>query len=292
MHTPFRTIGIISKYSASQLSKPLKRLCAFLLKHNHAIRLEKESAALLPDAEYAPYFASNIAEASDLLIALGGDGTLIRAARSAIVYDVPVLGIHFGRLGFLTDLPQNHFEDHLLPILSGDYLKEKRILLEAHLYRNEEKIAQGTALNDVVLYKGNNIRAIEFDIALPSFFDTHQQADGIIIATPTGSTAYALSGGGPILSPTLDALLMISMFPHTLAHRPLVLESTAQITLTLSCPLPYPAKLVCDGQLSFDLRLNDKIMVQKHHRSLRFIHPKNYNCFQTLKEKLGWQTNL
>jgi len=224
----------------------------------------------------------------DLIIVIGGDGSLLNAIRETIDLKAPILGIHKGRLGFLADLNINKIKSNLTKILSGKYIEEKRSLLYVKIKRKNKTITS-SAVNDIVLYNGKIPRLIEFQIFIDKQFVLQQRADGLIITTPTGSTAYSLSAGGPILYPTLKNFTLVPLSPHTLSSRPLVISEDSLIELkilhnsnTTDCGLSF------DGQKNILLQPNDQITITKYPTEIRLIHPTNYNYFTVLREKLGW----
>ena len=224
----------------------------------------------------------------DLIIVIGGDGSLLNAIRETIDLKAPILGIHKGRLGFLADLNINKIKSNLTKILSGKYIEEKRSLLYVKIKRKNKTITS-SAVNDIVLYNGKIPRLIEFQIFIDKQFVLQQRADGLIITTPTGSTAYSLSAGGPILYPTLKNFTLVPLSPHTLSSRPLVISEDSLIELKIlhnSNITDYG--LSFDGQKNILLQPNDQITITKYPTEIRLIHPINYNYFTVLREKLGW----
>ena len=250
---------------------------------------------------------ANMDHNHDLIIVVGGDGSLLSAARIAINVDVPVLGINRGRLGFLTDIAPQDIEKELDAILHGSFLEEKRFLLTAKIsdeaiqycdlnqYHDTELQAkkyktyfESEALNDVVLNGGIETHLIEFDIYINEQFVSHERSDGLILATPTGSTAYAMSAGGPIMHPQLDAIVIVPMFSHSFSARPLVINSSAKIVLRISDSNENDLQLSCDGHESQIVKPKQSIIVQKASKQLRLLHPANYHYYDTLRIKLGW----
>lgn len=223
----------------------------------------------------------------DLMIVVGGDGSMLNAARLAASRHIPVLGINRGALGFLTDIHPDHLEK-IGDVLAGNYLIEKRFLLHASLGKKE----LGVALNDVVLLPGDTARMIEFELRINNEKVCQQRADGLIVATPTGSTAYALSGGGPILHPSLNAIALVPMFPHMLSSRPIVIDGDAKIELVVCKQEEVSPYVSCDGQKSIAVFPGDRIQIKKHGEALQLLHPADYDYFATLREKLGWQMRL
>lgn len=291
----FQKIGLIGKHTHSEIQSTLETVYLLLAPHISHCYLEQKLAACLPAgaiSNNAPKITiipfEEMPQHIDLAIVIGGDGSFLNAARLMVDSHIPILGINRGRLGFLTDILPKDLETELLPILQGDYKSETRFLLHCSLIRQEQVIHSSLALNDVVLYSGDIARLLEFDVTIDGHFMSRQRSDGLIAATPTGSTAYALSGGGPIIHPELGAIVLVPMHPLTLSSRPIVLYPHAQIELHVMQTTTIHPKLSCDGQVIFTLEPDDKILIQKHSVELTLIHPKNYDYYHTLRTKLGW----
>jgi NAD+ kinase len=203
-----------------------------------------------------------------------------------------VLGINRGSLGFLTDIRPDELEVEVAKVLDGHYLVENRFLLQAEVRRHNEAIGQGDALNDVVLHPGKSTRMIEFEIYIDGQFVCSQKADGLIVATPTGSTAYALSAGGPIMHPKLDAIVIVPMYPHTLSGRPIVVDGNSELKIVVSKDLQIYPQVSCDGQNHFTCAPGDTITVSKKPQKLRLIHPLDHNYYEVCRTKLGWGSRL
>ena len=217
----FRNIGIIGRMGSARVLETIRRLKRYLIgRHLHVI-LEETIAEMLPGHNLQTSSRKLLGEVCDLVIVVGGDGSMLGAARALAQHGVPVLGINRGSLGFLTDILPEHLESQISEVLAGNYTVEQRFLLETEVRRNGVPIGQGDALNDVVLHPGKSTRMIEFELFIDGQFVYSLKADGLIIATPTGSTAYALSAGGPIMHPRLDAIVIVPMYPHTLSSRPI-----------------------------------------------------------------------
>lgn len=292
MTDEFNVIGIIGRYRAPRAFETVKKLVAWLHKQKKKIIVETETAEELDhgDIGTAPY--DTLGEKCDLIIVVGGDGSLLRGAKCASNHNIPVLGINHGRLGFLTDIHPEAFEHEIALVLKGDYFEESRFLLSATLKHNDNIIATDEALNDVVLALGPVPHLIQFEIYINDKFVCQQRADGLIIATPTGSTAYALSSGGPILHPELDAIVLVPMLPHTLSSRPIVVKGQDNIRVVISDKNEGPATVSCDGHKRITLEPASSIHVKKKPQHLRIIHPSHYTYFDTLRTKLGWERNL
>lgn len=293
-HQPktFPKIGLFAKHNSNTVAETFEKLIHFLKNRGHQISIEKLSASLVPNHECTVVSRENLGENQDLVIVVGGDGSFLNAARAAVDYDVPMLGINRGRLGFLADILPSEMNTKLTEILEGSYTKENRSLLDVIIKRNGVEIESNNALNDMVIYSGSLARMIELEVSINHKFVSRQSSDGLITATPTGSTAYALSGGGPILYPTLSAFVLVPMFPHTLSSRPIVVEDKSVIEILVTKNNEIFPKISCDGQWHFDLKPGDTILVQKHPKELALIHPSEYDYFSVLRAKLGWQQQI
>lgn len=245
----------------------------------HMIGLGDQSLAVLPRDQWCD---------SDLMVVVGGDGSLLSAAHVAIQANIAVIGINRGYLGFLTDLSSSDFENRLGDVISGHCVEEPRALLAMQIYQQEALYAKGEALNDVVLSRGNETRLISFDVYVDGLFVSHYRADGLIVSTPTGSTAYALSAGGPILHPALDAMVMVPMFSHSLSSRPLVVDGQSKVEVLISESNEHALQISCDGHDSSLVKPLQRIVIQKHQKALRLLHPTDYHYYDTLRFKLGW----
>jgi len=288
--TEFKRIALMGRQIRDSLiTDTLMELKTYLEAHDFQVVFE-ESCAKLTSKNVSIVKQTELEAASDLIIVVGGDGSMLHAARVACQQNVPVLGVNRGHLGFLTDI-YPHENDKILQILSGSYIEEQRFLLSTQITHTDNSIISDTALNDVVLLPGNIAHMIEFDIYIDDQFVCNQRADGLITATPTGSTAYALSGGGPILHPELDAIVVVPMFPHTLSNRPIVVNGNSQITIKISDNNETSPFISADGQERIQALPGTSVKIKKHSQQLRLIHPIDYNYFETLRAKLHWQSN-
>jgi NAD+ kinase len=285
MSSNFKRIGLVGRYRQNTMASTLVLLENWLNKNHYGIELEQHTAESLQRHNQG-LAMDQLCQEVDLIIVLGGDGSLLGVARAAADYAVPVLGINHGRLGFLTDIHPKTCIEEVEKVLAGHYLEEKRFLLEA-LFQQQPPHVE-TALNDIVLMPGPLPHMIEFEIYIDDEFVCNQRADGLITATPTGSTAYALSGGGPILSPYLNAIVMVPMFPHTLSSRPIVIDSHQKINIILTDNNQENARVSCDGHERIVLPIGETLTLQRKKEELRLIHPENYRYFETLRSKLGW----
>ncbi|WP_367607036.1 NAD(+) kinase [Legionella sp. W05-934-2] len=229
-------------------------------------------------------------KSQDIIIVVGGDGSLLSAARMAIKVNVPVIGINRGRLGFLTDIAPDDIDDQLAAVLRGEFIEERRFLLQARIHDEENTYFLGDALNDVVLSRGNETHLIEFSIEIDKQKVCSYRSDGLIVATPTGSTAYALSAGGPIMHPQLNAVVVVPMFSHSLSSRPLVIDSHSQIDLHISERNEADLRISCDGHQSRMVKPNQYVSITRNAQQLRLLHPVDYLYYDTLRKKLGWES--
>ncbi|WP_096086468.1 NAD(+) kinase [Agaribacterium haliotis] len=284
----FSHIGLLGRRDSESTQYSLQRLIDFLGKQDVKLYLDEESASQMPDCGLPIKTRSELARCCDLIIVVGGDGSLLAAARAFAGHDVKILGINRGRLGFLTDISPEEIEYKVGEVLEGSFDLEQRFLLDSSVSRNEKQIAQGCALNDVVLHPGKFIRMIEFELFIDEEFVCRQRSDGLIVSTPTGSTAYALSGGGPIMHPSLDAIAIVPMNPHTLSSRPIVVNALSKIKIFISYSNHLSPHVTCDGQTHVVTEVGDEIEIVKSDRPLNLIHPKGHNFFETCRSKLGW----
>ncbi len=287
--TSFATIGLFSKDNDEKIRIALKTLHYFFEQPAFQLYVDKTSAKFL-DIEGMK--TEEMVDKIDIAIVVGGDGTLLKIGRFLSEYSIPVIGINLGRLGFLVDISPEQIVTQLDAIFKGQYIKESRSLLHASAYRGNTLLGEGSALNDVVLHVRNDIRMIEFTTHIDGKFVNSQRADGIVIATPTGSTAYSLSGGGPILHPELDAVVLVPICPHTLSNRPIVVSNTGIIEINLCESRKVNSRLSFDGQANIALRAGDKIVIRQKKHKLILIHPEKYDYYRILRNKLGWSVTL
>ncbi len=284
----FSTIGIFCKENDDRIEATLNTLHDFLKSEKFNIVAEKNAANYLniPVMDNASF-----CKTIDLAIVVGGDGTLLKAGRLLSDKDIPVIGINLGRLGFLVDISPDEITKQLTLMLDGKYTIEERSLLHAEAFREDKSLGEGIALNDVVVHVRNDIRMIEFTTHVDNTFVNTQRADGIVVATPTGSTAYSLSGGGPILHPGLDAVVLVPICPHTLSNRPIVISNDSQINISLCESRNVDARVSFDGQSNIELQAGDNIVIRNKSHKLKLMHPKSYDYFHILRNKLGWSSS-
>lgn len=280
----FRSVGIIGKQGEVAAARnPLERLVDFLHRQRLEIHYDRVVAEVLHAAGRGSD-PSTLGRSCDLAVVVGGDGTLLGAARDLAAFDVPLVGINLGRLGFLADVSPDTLEVALERILLGEFNAEERFLLAARIDGGEPLLA----FNDVVIHKWNTARMIEFETAIDGLFVNLQRSDGIIVATPTGSTAYALSGGGPLLHPVLEAIALVPICPHTLSNRPLVVHSGSRIEIRI-CGFDHDhVRIACDGQTARPLAPQSRVCIQRATHSVRLLHPQGHDYYEILRAKLGW----
>lgn len=285
--THFQQIGVIVKREDERLKQTLTSLLSYLDTHNIEYLLD-ETVAQAGYRRKDTVSRKTIATSCDLAMIVGGDGTLLSAARSLVDADIPLLGINIGRLGFLVDVSPEELPDQLSLIFSGEFYEEKRAMLYGEVHREETLITTSTALNDIVLHARDSVRMIEFETHINGRLVHLQRADGIVVSTSTGSTAYALSGGGPILHPDLNAIALVPICPHTLSNRPIVVTDDSEITIRLSPHSTAHAQIAFDGQANVDFEDEDTLQIRKLSNDLRLIHPKGYDYYHILRNKLHW----
>jgi NAD+ kinase len=224
-------------------------------------------------------------------VVVGGDGNMLGAARVFAEAGLPVIGVNRGNLGFLTDLDPNQALAQLLAVLQGQYQIESRQLLQATIMRAEQTLAVGRAINEVVLHSDKVAHMIEFEVFIDDQFVYSQRADGLIVSTPTGSTAYSLSGGGPIVTPAVNAITLVPMFPHTLSSRPIVVSASSCIRLR-TAPDNVTLQISCDGHVRMAVQPGDEIVIQQFPQPLYLVHPTDHCYYRVLRNKLGWGSRL
>lgn len=284
----FKKVALIGKYmnqSALHLMQnDLLVLARHLCEQQFEVCVEALTAQHAQLHGYQTLPLELIGRSADVAIVMGGDGTMLSVARNLIEDDVPLVGVNRGRFGFLTDLRAEDMLSEIDKILTGNYVKEPRMLLATQVLRDGKVLHSGYALNDVVIKSG--LRLIELEVEIDRQFVYKQRSDGLILSTPTGTTAYALSAGGPILHPNLEAISLVPICPHTLSNRPIAVNSSSQIEVTL---VQFTeAHLSIDGQVQIDLEIGDKISVQRAQKNIFLLHPANYCYFDMLRNKLNW----
>ena len=289
MKSAFKTVAIVGKPDGLGVREPLNQLIALLQSRDVVVRLDAHTAAFAdakPDAVMPREPLDQLLSGADLAIAVGGDGTLLSLARSVVAHHVPLVGINLGHLGFLTDIPADSLVPMITAMLNGEYKEELRFLLDAEIRRGDQTIFKSVAFNDVVFSRGAMGTMIEFAVEVNGEFIYSLRADGIIVNTPTGSTAYALSSGGPILQPGLPAISLVPISPHTLSNRPIAISNESEVRIRLI--RGANARVNFDVQAFFDPELEDVVIVKAHKNRLRLLHPVGYSYFSMLRSKLHW----
>jgi NAD+ kinase len=288
MKLKFKRIALIGKEQTPHIVETLQALIEYLKPYEAELVLEVETAKLLPKEKLPKVFYADLKKHADLLIVVGGDGSILNAAPFASLQDIPVIGINRGRLGFLTDILPHKIES-IASILQGDYSLETRFLLRVEAFSEEVSIGAGKALNDIVLLSETAGYMEELEVYIDDKFMCTYSADGLIISTPTGSTAHALSGGGPILHPNLQAIVLVPMLSHNLSSRPIVIDSASNIKLVVSQHNRKSAQINCDGKKQIVIPKGGYICIKKAEEKLKLLHPKDYDYFETLRSKLHWE---
>lgn len=281
-----KSIALVGKYSSSGIAKDLLDLARFLVDMGHPILLEQDTATHLGITGFTVMALEQIGQQADVVIVLGGDGTMLGLARKLAPYKIPLIGVNQGRLGFMTDIPFEQMYAVLSDILAGQHQLELRSILEGAVVRNGQRISGGLAFNDIVVARGAGSGMVELTVTVDGHFMYSQRSDGLIVSTPTGSTAYALSAGGPLLHPNLAGIVFVPIAPHTLSNRPIVVSDSSKIVIEISAI--REASVNFDMQSFSDLIVGDQIHIQRSDDFVHFLHPKQWNYFYTLREKLHW----
>lgn len=285
MSKEFQTVAFVGRFTDPRVAEPMQVLAAHL-----AVRQVDAIAApgVLPGTHVRSVEESSLAREADLFIAVGGDGTMLYAANMARDHQVPLLGINRGRLGFLADITPDAMLDSLDQVLAGQYTRESRLMLNASILAPDGSSRVAIALNDVVLQRRETGRMVDFETRIAERYVNTHAGDGLIVATPTGSTAYALSCGGPIIEPTLDAVVLVPICPHTLSDRPIVIPSRHPIEVRLLAQDDIRAEVTIDGRTLGDLNAADRLLIEQADNRITLIHPPGYDYYEILRSKLHW----
>lgn len=286
MKKPFKNVALIGKYNAPEMRDNVLAMAEFLAAEQLDVFVEEQTARHCNIAGYQLLSMSVIGERVDLAVVLGGDGTMLAVSRQLANSDIPLIGVNQGRVGFLTDVSSANMLAEMRKIILGEFSIEQRILLTATVMRNGQVVSHGRAMNDVVVNKSGMSRLIELEVNIDGQFVHKQRSDGLILATPTGTTAYALSAGGPILHPTLDAITLVPICPHTLSNRPIAINSSSKVEITLVHA--EDAAVHLDGQLQIDLMIGDKVLVERDQQTVSLLHPMGHSHYDMLRQKLNW----
>jgi len=289
-HTPavqlFNTVAIIGKHGDSGAGSALLELAAFLEKRGHRLLADPVTAQDLSMANISSMTTEEIGQNADVAIVLGGDGTMLGIARQLAPFNVPLIGVNQGRLGFMTDIPAERMLPALSEVLDGKLVSEARSLLEGVVIREGKEIFHAVAFNDVVVSRGTGAGMVELCVKVDGHFMYNQRSDGLIISTPTGSTAYALSAGGPLLHPGLNGIVLVPIAPHALSNRPIVLSDGCEIHIELASGRDCSVNF--DMQSLTTLQHFDCVVVRRSKHSVHFLHPEGWSYYDTLREKLHW----
>lgn len=288
----FKKIGLVARLGSVQVAETLKLLLEFLERQNLELILEKATGDLVLGHKHQISSGEKLAQLVDLVIVVGGDGSLLGTVRNMAGEKTPVIGINRGQVGFLTDIAPDELEAELTLVLGGNYLVDERFLLEAQIWRDGKFEAKSLALNEVVLQPSKPGRMISYEIKIDHKLVCEQRGDGIIISSPTGSTAYAISAGGPILHPSLKVMQLVPIMPQTLSSRPIVVDSSSLINLYLSLDNPVYPQLVCDGQVHLACKPGDILLIKASSFSLKLLHPHKHDFYKICRTKLGWNQNF
>ena len=286
----FKKIALVGKHNSTTVSGNMLRLAEFLSRRGHEVVLTTHAAEFCHLTEFPCAPLRDIAAEVDLAIVMGGDGTLLNIARALVDHDAPIIGVNEGRLGFLAEVSVDTMFTTLEEMLAGQYLVEARLMLDCALERDGDLRFQMYAFNDAVVSKSALGRLIEIEVYIDNHFVYSQRADGLVIASPTGSTAYALSAGGPILHPTLDAFVLTPICPHTLSARPIAVNGGSEIEVNLIHA--DDARVHFDGQQHRDMQIGDRVVITRARNPVRLLQPLDHNYYDTLRQKLHWGEKL
>ena len=290
MAKPFRRAALVGKYQAQGIRNVLEDIAHFLERSGVEVVLERETALNTGLSEFSSVPATELGQRCDVAVVLGGDGTMLGIARQLARQDVPLIGINQGRLGFITDIPVEKVREVLPPMLAGAVEVESRTMIEGGIWRDGHRIFEGLSLNDVVVSRGATASMVELRVEVDSQFVANIRADGLILASPTGSTAYALSAGGPILHPGIAGWLLVPIASHTLSNRPIVLPDRGEVRIEIVAGKDASANF--DMQSLASLLHGDQVRVRRSEHTVRFLHPQGWSYYGTLRRKLRWHEGV
>jgi len=297
MSSSFSTVGLIGRRGAANILDSLDAVLRLLLSQGVDVVVEDDTAELMGNGtrtdrdHYSRAPRLTIGEQADLIVVVGGDGSLLGVGRDLAHSGVPVVGVNRGGLGFLADISPDQIDASLGGVLAGEYHEEDHFLLEVRVLRAGKEVVQSPALNDVVVHLGGMARMMEFSLWIDEEFVYDQRSDGLIIASPTGSTAYSLSAGGPIMHPSLDAIVIVPMFPHTLTSRPLVVRGQSRIKVAVG-ESDQRARISCDSQVDCLLEPGDEVVISKYGTPLKLLYPLDHSFYDSCRSKLDWASRL
>ncbi|MBM87301.1 MAG: NAD(+) kinase [Gammaproteobacteria bacterium] len=288
----FKCIGLIGRPGHDGVIESLTRFMLYLQSKEVSIMMDDVTSELVRNSSAKVVTRAQLGANCDLLVVVGGDGSILNAAKHVVSKGVPVIGINRGKLGFLTDILPGEIESQFDEVLAGNYTVENKFLLDVKVKANVESNLLGLALNDVVLHPGKAAQMIEFELFINDQFVYSQESDGLIVATPTGSTAYSLSAGGPITHPDLNAVVLVPMYPHSLNSRPIVIDGDCEIKIVVAAKESLQPQVSCDGEVCYTASASDELFVTKNSNPLKLIHPPNHSFYQACRSKLGWGSRL
>ncbi len=290
MKSQFRHVALIGKYQAQGSRSALEEIASFLHSQGCEVTLEQDTASNTGLTQYPVLDVAGVGKHCDLALVVGGDGTMLGIGRQLAQFGVPLVGINQGRLGFITDIAFEDFQTALEPMLRGEFEEDRRWMMQAKVVRDGRCVFNATAMNDVVVNRGATAGMVELRVEVDGRFLANQRADGLIIASPTGSTAYALSAGGPLLHPSIPGWVLVPIAPHTLSNRPIVLSDGGEITVEIVAGRDASANF--DMQSLASLLHGDRISVRRSEHQMCFLHPKGWSYFDTLRKKLHWNEGV
>ncbi|KIE63751.1 NAD(+) kinase [Candidatus Riesia pediculischaeffi] len=284
----FKNIGVVGRIKHPSVLKTFKNLCIWLNRKNYHVMIEDDlTDHLKHDKGIIFSDIHEIGKQADLIVVIGGDGSMLNAMRKFSKYEQKIIGINHGKLGFLTDLNPNHVLNQLSKILNGSFFQEKRFLLDVRVDKKKKKMFNNQAINEISFNSCKIKNMIDFEVFIDRNLAFFQRSNGLIISTPTGSTAHSLSIGGPILTPNLNAILLVPIFPHSICFRPLLIHGNSRIKLKIKSQSNHQ-EINCDGQIVHSVHYGDEILIKKSNYTINLLHPKYFDYFKNLKNKLGW----
>jgi NAD+ kinase len=290
MNLQFRHVALIGKYQAQGSRSALEEIARFLATQGCEVALEQETAINTGLSQFLTLDVAGIGAQCDLALVVGGDGTMLGIGRRLAKSGIPLVGINQGRLGFITDIAFEEYQETLEPMLHGEFEEDRRWMMQARVIRDGQCVFSATAMNDVVVNRGATGGMVELRVEVDGRFVANQRADGLIIASPTGSTAYALSAGGPLMHPSIEGWILVPIAPHTLSNRPIVLSDAGEVAIEIVAGRGASANF--DMQSLASLQHGDRITVRRSEHQVRFLHPKGWSYFDTLRKKLHWNEGV
>jgi len=282
----FRHAAVVGKYQARGIRPVLEEVARFLIEQGLDVSFERDTALATGVMDYEALSPAEIGAHCDIVVVVGGDGTMLGIARELARYNMPLVGVNQGRLGFITDIPFERFRETLTPMIAGDYEEEHRTMLEGGVWRDGDRIFEGLSMNDVVVSRGATASMVELKVDIGDDFVANMRADGLIVSSPTGSTAYSLSAGGPIMHPGIAGWLLVPIASHTLSNRPIVLPDTQEICIEIVAGRDVSANF--DMQSLASMLHGDQVRVRRSQHRVRFLHPRGWSYYATLRRKLRW----